>query len=41
MDTLEIGDLETVIGPSGATDAVGNGPCAVIIAVAIYFYFMQ
>lgn len=35
-DTIEIDDLDTVIGPSGATDAVSGGPCLVIAAVAIY-----
>ena len=33
MKTLQIDDLDTEIGPAGATDAVGGGYCAAVLLV--------
>ena len=36
-DSIDIGDLEYAVGPSGSSEAVGAAPCAVaIIWVFIY-----
>jgi hypothetical protein len=35
MQDFEIEDLEVVIGPSGASDAVGGIPCGIVIGVIV------